>query len=51
VSWGVLVHAPTAASARNRPAATALRLLGPLHTDVIMQKGARRPALGCAKMH
>jgi hypothetical protein len=38
VSWGVLVHAPTAASARSRPAATPLRLIGPLHTDVIMQK-------------
>jgi hypothetical protein len=38
-SCDVLVHALVAASDRSRPAAIALRLLGPLHMHVIMQKG------------
>ena len=42
----VLVHALTAASNRSRAAAIALRLLGPLRMDVIMQKAAHRPAVG-----
>jgi len=42
----VPVHALAAASDRSRPAAIALRLLGPLHMDVIMQKAAHRPAVG-----
>jgi NAD(P)H-hydrate repair Nnr-like enzyme with NAD(P)H-hydrate epimerase domain len=45
-SCDVPVHALAAASDRSRPAAIALRLLGPLHMDVIMQKAAHRPAVG-----
>ncbi|HEY4738235.1 MAG TPA: hypothetical protein VIH63_12665, partial [Xanthobacteraceae bacterium] len=45
-SCDVLVHALAAASDSSRPAAIVLRLLGPLHMDVIMQKASRRPAVG-----
>ena len=45
-SCDVLVHAPTAANDRSRPAAIALRLFRPLHMDVIMQKTARGPEVG-----
>ena len=41
-SCDVLVHALAAASDSSRPAAIVLRLLGPLHMDVIMQKATRR---------
>jgi hypothetical protein len=41
-SCDVPVHALAAASDRSRPAAIALRLLGPRHMDVIMQKAAHR---------
>jgi NAD(P)H-hydrate repair Nnr-like enzyme with NAD(P)H-hydrate epimerase domain len=50
-SCDVLVHALAAASDSSRPAAIALRLLGPLHMDVIMQRLLADQLLGCAKMH
>ena len=50
-SCDVLVHALAAASDSSRPAAIALRLLGPLNMDVIMQRLLADQLLGCAKMH
>src|SRR5262249_4256719 len=41
-SCDVLVHAPTAANDRSRPAAIALRLFRPLHMDVHHAKGRSR---------